>query len=138
MWSNPEYKGRVILFDYLWAYTGVIQAAKQNGGSEADLEPGMKVWAKHADQILALVTSTQQAQNLLARGDAWVTIWAKGNVQQWADVGVPVEFVVPKEGVIAFPLFFQMVAGSTPEQQDVARKSSMPCSNRIAWRVGAN
>jgi putative spermidine/putrescine transport system substrate-binding protein len=122
IWSNTEYKGRVILFDYLWPYTGVIQAAKENGGSEADLEPGMKLWAKHTDQILALVTSTQQAQNLLARGDAWVTIWAKGNVQQWADAGVPVEFVVPKEGVIAFPLFFQMLAGSTPEQQDVASK----------------
>jgi putative spermidine/putrescine transport system substrate-binding protein len=122
VWSNPEYKGRVILFDYLWPYTGVIQAAKTAGGNEANLDPGMEIWAKHTDQILALVTSTQQAQNLIARGDAWVTIWAKGNVQQWADAGVPVEFVVPKEGVIAFPLFFQMVAGSTPEQNAIAEK----------------
>jgi putative spermidine/putrescine transport system substrate-binding protein len=122
VWSNPEYKGRVILFDYLWPYTGVIQAAKMNGGSEANPDPGMEIWAKHTDQILALVTSTQQAQNLLARGDAWVTIWAKGNVQQWADAGVPVEFVVPKEGVIAFPLFFQIVVGSAPEQNVLAEK----------------
>lgn len=122
VWSNPEYKGRVILFDYLWPYTGVIQAARMNGGSEAEPDAGFEVWAQHTDQIMALVTSTQQAQNLMARGDAWVTIWAKGNVQQWVDAGAPVEFAVPKEGLVAFPLFFQMVVGTTPEQQAVAEK----------------
>jgi putative spermidine/putrescine transport system substrate-binding protein len=120
VWSNREYKGRVILFDYLWPYTGVIQAARMNGGSEENPDPGFDIWSKNTEQILALVTSTQQAQNLMARGDAWITIWAKGNVQQWADAGAPVGFVVPKEGMIAFPLFFQIIVGTTPEQQAVA------------------
>jgi putative spermidine/putrescine transport system substrate-binding protein len=122
VWSNPQYKGRVILFDYLWPYTGVVQAARMNGGSEANPDAGFEIWAKHTDQLLALVTSTQQAQNLLARGDAWITIWAKGNVQQWADAGAPVGFAVPKEGLVAFPLFFQIVVGTRPEQQAVAEK----------------
>lgn len=122
VWSNPEYRGRVILFDYLWPYTGVVQAARMNGGSEAEPDAGFEIWAENTDQLLALVTSTQQAQNLLARGDAWVTIWSKGNAQQWADAGAPVDFAVPKEGLVAFPLFFQMVIGTTPEQQAVAEK----------------
>jgi putative spermidine/putrescine transport system substrate-binding protein len=122
VWSNREYEGRVVLFDYLWPYTGVVQAARMNGGSEENPDPGFEIWAKNAKQILSLITSTQQGQNLLARGDAWITIWAKGNVQQWIDAGAPVEFVVPKEGVVAFPLFFQIVVGSTPAQQAVAAK----------------
>lgn len=122
VWSNPEYKGRVVLFDYLWPYTAVVQAALLNGGSIEEPDVGFEIWAEHADQILALVTSTQQAQNLLARGDAWITVWAKGNVQQWKDAGAPVEFVIPKEGVVAFPLFFQIVVGTTPEQIAVAEK----------------
>ena len=122
VWSNPAYKGRVILFDYLWPYTGVVQAARMNGGNEANPDAGFKIWSEHTDQLLALVTSTQQAQNLIARGDAWITIWAKGNVQQWADAGAPVGFAVPKEGLVAFPLFFQIVVGTKPDQQAVAEK----------------
>jgi len=122
VWSNPAYKGRVILFDYLWPYTGVVQAARMNGGNEANPDAGFKIWSEHTDQLLALVTSTQQAQNLIARGDAWITIWAKGNVQQWADAGAPVGFTVPKEGLVAFPLFFQIVVGTKPDQQAVAER----------------
>ncbi len=120
VWGNREYKGRVVLFDYLWPYTGVIMAARLNGGSEKNPDPGFEVWSKHTEQILALVTSTQQAQNLMAKGDAWITIWTKSNIQQWADAGVPVAFAVPKEGMIPFPLFFQVVVGTTAEQKAVA------------------
>jgi putative spermidine/putrescine transport system substrate-binding protein len=120
VWSNKQFKGRVILFDYLWPYTGVLMAARLNGGSEKNPEAGFEIWSKNTDQIFALVTGTEQAQNLMAKGDAWLTIWAKGNVQQWKDAGVPVEFVVPKEGVVAFPLFFQVVVGTTPAQKAVA------------------
>jgi len=122
VWSNRAYKGRVVLFDYLWPYTGVVQAARMNGGDEANPDVGFEIWAENAEQILALVTSTQQGQNLIARGDAWVTIWAKGNIQQWKDAGVPVEYVVPEEGVVAFPLYFQVVTGTTPEQKAVAER----------------
>ncbi len=122
VWSNPQYKGKVVLFDYLWPYTTVIQAAMMNGGSIDKPDAGFEIWSKHTDQIMALVTSTQQAQNLLARGDAWITVWSKGNVQQWKDAGAPIEFAIPKEGAVAFPLFFQIILGNTPEQKAVAEK----------------
>ncbi len=122
VWSNPDYKGRVVLFDYLWPYTTVVQAALMNGGSVKNPDPGFEIWSKHTDQIMALVTSTQQAQNLMARGDAWITVWSKGNIQQWKDAGAPVDFAIPKEGCVAFPLFFQIVVGTTPEQKAVAEK----------------
>ena len=95
-------------------------AARLNGGNEDKADIGFEIWSKSTSQILALVTSTAQAQSLIAKGDAWLTVWAKGNVQQWKDAGVPVEFVVPKEGMEGFPLYFQIVNGSTPPQVAVA------------------
>jgi putative spermidine/putrescine transport system substrate-binding protein len=120
LWANDYFKGRVILFDYLWPYTGVLMASRLNGGNEENADVGFETWSKHTDQILALVTSTAQGQSLIAKGDAWLTVWAKGNIQQWKDAGVPVEFVVPKEGMEAFPFYFQIVNGSTPAQVEVA------------------
>lgn len=120
VWANKDFKGRVILFDYLWPYTGVLQAARLNGGSEKNPDPGFEIWSQNTDQIFALVTSTAQAQSLMAKGDAWLTVWTKSNQKMWKEAGVPVEFVVPKEGVVAFPLFFQVVKGTTPAQKEVA------------------
>jgi putative spermidine/putrescine transport system substrate-binding protein len=120
VWANKDFKGRVVLFDYLWPYTGVLQAARLNGGSEKNPDAGFEIWSQNTDQIFALVTSTAQAQSLMAKGDAWLTVWTKSNQKMWQEAGVPVEFVVPKEGVVAFPLFFQVVKGTTPAQKKVA------------------
>lgn len=94
-----------------------------NGGSEDNPDPGFEIWSKNTEQILALVTSTQQAQNLMARGDAWITIWAKGNVQQWADAGAPVGFVVPKEGMLAFPCSSRWWWAARPSSRRSPRRS---------------
>jgi putative spermidine/putrescine transport system substrate-binding protein len=122
LWANSDYKGHVLLWDYLWAYNGVAVAAKLNGGSEDNVQPGMQLYAQAAKnhQFTAFVTSTDQMLNLMNQGNAWLTAWFKGNQSVWAQQGQPVGFAVPKEGVIAFPLSITVDKGSTPDQQKAA------------------
>ena len=116
LWANPTFKHKVVLFDYLWEYNGLVMAARLNGGSETNIQPGIRVWSQHTDQIRALITSTDQMQNLLQTGDAWVTAWPKANQAVWAKQGLPFAFAVPKEGAVAFPLYLTVVKGSSAAQ----------------------
>jgi putative spermidine/putrescine transport system substrate-binding protein len=54
------------------------------------------------------------------QGEAWLTVMSNSFARNWANEGVPVGYAIPKEGHIAFPMFFQIVNGSTQEQIDVA------------------
>ena len=121
LWANSQFKNKVVLFDYLWEYNGLVMAAKLNGGSENNIQPGIQVWSQHADQIRALITSTDQMQNLLQTGDAWLTAWPKANQAVWAKQGLPFGFAVPKEGAVAFPLYLTVIKGSTPAQTKAAQ-----------------
>lgn len=122
LWENPQFKKRVVLFDYLWAYNGLVVAARLNGGNESNIDPGFRIWSQHADQILALVTSTQQMLDLMVKGDAWLTAWFKGNQVAWAQDGAPLGFAVPKEGAVAFPLYVEIVAGTDDEKKRVGEE----------------
>ena len=120
IWLNRDYKGHVIGFDYLWSYNGALQSVLLNGGDLAKPEAGFKAIADHADQFLTLVSSTEQAINLFAKGDAWACIFSKGIQIQMIKAGAPVGFAIPKEGMVVIPLFFQIVQGTTSEQRAVA------------------
>lgn len=115
---NPKYKGKVTLWDYKW-YALVI-AALLNGGDENNIDPGFNVWSEHADQIHSLYNSNDQLKNLLVSGDAYISHWFASIYKTWADEGAPLGFAIPKEGVVAFPAYLQIVKGCTPEQKKVA------------------
>ena len=122
LWENPLFKKRVVLFDYLWAYNSLIIASRLNGGSEKNMDPGFEVWSKHADQILALVTSTRQMLDLMVKGDAWITCWFKGNQAVWEKEGAPIGYADPKEGSIGFPLYLEVLAGTDPEKKKISEE----------------
>jgi putative spermidine/putrescine transport system substrate-binding protein len=43
-----------------------------------------------------------------------------GNVEQWKREGAPVDFAIPREGAISFPLFLVIAKGCTPAQKRTA------------------
>jgi putative spermidine/putrescine transport system substrate-binding protein len=123
LWK-PEYKGRVAFFDYDWTTNGLIPTASLNGGSEDNIEPGMKIFAEaaKAGHIHSMFTSNSQLQQLLVSGEVWLAPYVRGVALPWAAQGAPIAYAVPKEGQIAFPEGFQMVRGSSPEQQKAAQE----------------
>jgi putative spermidine/putrescine transport system substrate-binding protein len=122
---DPRFKGKVALYDApSWSFNGLVITARLHGGSETDIEPGMKLYEQAAKngQIQSVYISNDAARQLLVSGDAWITPFFYGIMQPWVDEGAPLGYAVPKEGQIAFPLGFGMIKGTTEAQQAVATK----------------
>lgn len=134
LWS-PQFKGKVTTFDYQWE--ALVIAARMNHGSEKNINPGFKLWSKHADQFKALVNSNDQLENLIVTGQAEVAPWFLAIEHVWEQQGAPVAFVLPKEGAIAFPVYLELVKGITPQQKVVAQQIiNMLLSSKYAGEYG--
>lgn len=118
LWA-PANRQRVTMFDYDLRMMAI--AARLNGGSEENPDPGFRVWAENAKNFRALVDSNDAVKNLLASGDAWIAPWFTSISTVWIEEGAPFGFVVPKEGLIAFPLYLAIVSGVNPAQRAVCQ-----------------
>jgi putative spermidine/putrescine transport system substrate-binding protein len=114
---DPANKGRVVDFDYDTRLMFI--AAKLNGGGVNDIDPGLKIWSEHADNFRALVDSNDALKNLLVSGDAWMGPWFSSLSQVWINEGAPLGFAVPKEGLIAFPIYLTIAKGVNDAQRAV-------------------
>lgn len=122
-WSvlwDPKWRGKVTFFDN--NFIPLVLAARLNGGSEVNIDAGFRVWAENAKNLRALVGSNDQLKNLLVSGEALVAPWFTSIWKFWEQEGAPLGFANPKEGVVAFPIYLQIVKGSTPEQIRVAEE----------------
>ncbi len=120
-WSdlwNPKWRGKVTFFDN--NFIPLALAARLNGGDEKNIDAGFRTWGDNAKNLRALVTSNDQLRNLLVTGEALIAPWFASIYKFWEQEGAPLGFAVPKEGVVAFPIYLQIIKGSTPEQIKVA------------------
>lgn len=121
MW-HPRFRGKVTSIKYAWYTNGLVMAARLNGGSEKNIDPGFRLWSQNANQFVAFSNSNVETRDLVIRGDAHIAAMFGGNVEQWKREGAPIEFVIPREGMIAFPLFLVVVKGVTPTQKRIAEE----------------
>lgn len=122
-WSalwDPKWRGKVTFFDN--NFIPLVLAARLNGGNEQNVDVGFRIWAENAKNLRALVGSNDQLKNLLVSGEALIAPWFTSIWKFWEEEGAPLGFVNPKEGVVAFPIYLQIVKGSTPEQIRVAEE----------------
>lgn len=117
---DPKWRGKVTMFDN--NFIPLVLAARLNGGSEQNIDPGFRVWSENAKNIRALVASNDQLKNLIVSGEALFGPWFASIWKFWEVEGAPLGYVNPKEGVVAFPIYLQIVKGSTPEQIRVAEE----------------
>ncbi len=94
----------------------LIQAAELNGGGIDNIQPGFDAIAKL--DVAAFFDSSGTASNLMQSGEA--TVAAHYNPGAWpmADQGLPITWVVPKEGALAADSRWHLSAGT--DQQDLA------------------
>lgn len=122
MW-HPRFKGKLTsIGKYNWYLNGLVMAARLNGGSEKNPDPGFRLWAQHADQYVAFANGNQEQLDMMIRGDAYLGGQFGGNVLNWKKDGAPLEFVIPREGMIAFPNYFVIAKGCTPLQKKIAEE----------------
>ncbi|MER5172965.1 ABC transporter substrate-binding protein [Thioclava sp. GXIMD2076] len=104
-WSaifDPAYKGKIALPD-ISGTSGVhflIAAARMNGGSIDNLDPGFEAIAKLAPDVQAYYTQADQLIGMFERGEIAMAPWYSDRTASAAASGVPVKIAYPEEGGI--------------------------------------
>ncbi|MFQ5791698.1 MAG: extracellular solute-binding protein [Acidobacteriota bacterium] len=112
LWS-PRFRHQLALFDFGSSLGPVtlVMAARLNGGSETNIEPGFRKLAELKENAVSFRTSGPGNNQLVAQGEAGVTFGLANQALELKAAGAPVEWLVPSEGAIALPQGFQVVEG---------------------------
>ncbi|MTH66673.1 ABC transporter substrate-binding protein [Paracoccus shanxieyensis] len=78
----------------------LLAAAKLNGGSLENLDPGFEAIKKIAPDIKAYYTQADQIIAMFERGEVDIAPWYQDRAAAAAAAGVPVAIAYPKEGAI--------------------------------------
>ncbi|TGD93051.1 ABC transporter substrate-binding protein [Methylobacterium nonmethylotrophicum] len=111
---RPEYKGRVGITNMNSTLgTGfMVEVAKMHGGSEANIDPAFKAMETLKPNLSAVAANPGALATLFQQGQVDISPGNFNAIQILKAKGVPVEFVAPKEGAIAFKTLIQIVKNS--------------------------
>ena len=111
---NPAYKGRVgITTMNSTLGTGfMVEIAKMHGGSESNIDSAFDAIAKLKPNLAAVAANPGALAALFQQGQIDISPGNFNAIQILKAKGVPVEFVAPKEGAIAFKTAIQIVKNS--------------------------
>jgi putative spermidine/putrescine transport system substrate-binding protein len=109
---DPRLSGQISIPDIIniQGRDFVIQIARLNGGSEAKPEAGIDKIAQIKAHSYNTASNTLQAQ--LESGDVWIAPWNNMRATAMADRGLPIGYVIPKEGGIGNSDTVSLVAGA--------------------------
>lgn len=115
LWK-PEYKGRLAMPDLTASggYETLVMAARLNGGSETNIEPGFEAMKRLRPNVRKFYKSNPEAAQLFERGEVNIGAWFDGRTWALADGGLPIRFVVPKEGATVGMVSYH-IAKNTPK-----------------------
>jgi putative spermidine/putrescine transport system substrate-binding protein len=122
LWGNPAFKGKTTTLDYQWIMNGLIMAARLNGGSEKNPEPGWKILAQHADQWATIAASNAQEKDLLVNGTVHLFAHYAGNIYGWQREGGPFGIAIPAEGMPMTEVYLNITRGTTPQQKEICEE----------------
>lgn len=109
LWTNPEFKGKIGLYQIgnTAAMLFLLMTAKIYGGSTDAIDRAFVEIKKLLPFAQADWSGT--LSTLLTRGDVTVAVIDFPEIVALKKKGVPVEMVVPKEGVVAFEQSFNIL-----------------------------
>ena len=113
LWK-PEYKGRVGITNLNSTLgTGwLVEIARTRGGNEGNVEAGFKAIEELKPNLAAVAANPGQLATLYQQGQIDIGPGNFNAIQILKARGVPVEFVAPKEGAIAFKTTIHIVKNS--------------------------
>ena len=102
--EDPKYRGKLGMLSISNTY-GVhtlVMAAKANGGSETNVEPGFAALTqKVSPNVQAWVQTAGNLSSAFQSGELALAVWGNGRTLALAATGFPIAFVYPKEGAVA-------------------------------------
>lgn len=102
---DPKNKGRVGFSDILYQYNGLFVGAAGSGGRHSSYEPAKKFLDQLKANAPRVYPSNEAVAAAFKSGEIWVAAMWKARALQWRDAGLPLGFVIPKEGTI--PVAFE-------------------------------
>jgi len=113
LWK-PEYKGRVGIttLNSTLGTGWLVEIARMYGGSESDVEPGFKAINELKPNLAAVAANPGALATLFQQEQIDISPGNFNAIQILKARGVPVEFVAPKEGAIAFKTSIHIVKNS--------------------------
>ena len=113
LWK-PEFKGRVGITNLNSTLgTGfLVEIARMRGGSEQNIEPGFKALEELKPNLAAVAANPGALATLYQQEQVDIGPGNFNAIQILKARGVPVEFVAPKEGAIAFKTTIHIVKNS--------------------------
>ncbi len=135
LWK-PEYKGRVGITNMNSTLgTGfMVELARMYGGSEANIEPAFKKISELKPNLAAVASNPGALAALFQQGQIDISPGNFNAIQILKARGVPVEFVAPKEGAIAFKTSVHIVKNS-PNQSLAAALIDTALSPEVQARL---
>ncbi|HEX9841896.1 MAG TPA: ABC transporter substrate-binding protein [bacterium] len=111
---RPEYKGRVGMTNLNSTLgTGfLVELARMSGGSESNVDAGFKAIERLKPNLAAVAANPGALAALFQQGQIDISPGNFNAIQILKARGVPVEFVAPKEGAIAFKTSIHIVKNS--------------------------
>lgn len=112
--AGPGLERRLALFHFgstLGPLT-VAALARLETGDETDADAGFARLAQIAPNVLRFGGSGPANNQLVAQGEAWLTLGLPAQARHLAAAGAPVAWLAPEEGALALPQGVQVVAGT--------------------------
>ena len=99
---DPRYKGRIIIPDIgsILAVYFLIMASYTYGGDEKNIDPGFDAIARLKPNVTAIILSSSAMIPYVEREEVWLLPYWDGRAHYYRGRGLPVDFVIPKEGSI--------------------------------------
>lgn len=137
--NSAELKGKIILpgFGNVMAIFLTQMMSIANGGSLSDLDPGFAAMTKMAPQAVAFEQSSAIMDKFMREGRISAMPSWSGRAQLLKEEGVPVDFVIPKEGTI--PLIATLNVPVGAQNKDAAFKFVnffLDKARQEAWVMG--
>jgi len=121
LWK-PEFKGRVGITNLNSTLgTGfLVEVARMFGGNETNVEPGFKALNDLKPNLAAVAANPGALAALFQQGQVDISPGNFNAIQILKARGVPVDFVIPKEGAIAFKTTIHVVKNAPNRDLAVA------------------
>ena len=111
---DPALAGRLALFHFgstLGPLT-VAALAHLETGDGTDADAGFRRLAELRPNVLHFGGSGPANNQLVAQGEAWLTLGLPAQARHLREAGAPVGWIAPAEGAVALPQGIQVVAGT--------------------------
>jgi putative spermidine/putrescine transport system substrate-binding protein len=112
---DPAYKGRTGFSDILFNFNGIFVGLAAGGGTDS-FEPGKKFLNELIKNQPKVYPSNEAVAAAFKSGEIWMACMWKARALQWRDAGLPLGFVIPKEGAI--PVTFEGAVAANSRNAD--------------------